>query len=193
MNKPVTVIFLSLAIISCASGEKDSSPLKDMFGKLNGTPVIPREANKIVIASFSNITSVQGMESRLSALLKKHISLDGRLAPVSQKENPDILLKGSIYSYSVQATAHAKNGAVIEKRIIIKSSIALYDLKKKNLIFHDPFIQSFRKFSDRIPPISTESACREYVLDNLALRIASKTVSGWYTKHLTPIEKGKKN
>ena len=74
----------------------------------------------------------------------------------------------------------------------IITTVQLIDTKRKGTIFFEKGIQSFKIFSDVIPPIETEEYILKIIIDDLAKRIFSKTITGWYTDRMTDIEKGKK-
>ena len=118
--------------------------------------------------------------------------MDGRLAVVFEIREADLRLAGMIVKYQIQPIKYGNFGEPIKKRLRVIASITLYDIKKNKEIFYEKGIQSFEEFSDIRPPIISEIHIQDRVLENLARRIAVKTINGWYTKLMTPIEKGKK-
>lgn len=194
MDKYVKYFIIGLIIIAgCASsGKTGNLSLKKAINNIDGEPVIPRTANKIYIPLFRNISSISQITERLAVKLKEQINMDGRLTAVSEKTNADLRLDGIITRYEIQPVRFGAHEEPVRKRLRITASIKLIDLNKKKEIFFERYIQAFEEFSDNVPPITTEIKIRNKVVDTLARRIALKTVNGWYTKLLTPVEKGKK-
>ena len=95
-------------------------------------------------------------------------------------------------SYNIQALEYGNLGTPVKKRMRIITTVQLIDTKRKGTIFYEKGIQSFKIFSDVIPPIETEEYILKIIIDDLAKRIFSKTITGWYTDRMTDIEKGKK-
>ncbi len=185
--------FVSIILSGCiTAGNENTSSVKDVLKTFKGEPVIPREANKIFIPVFNNFTDQFSIPLKLDSRLKEQITTDGRLAAVSENDDPDLLLKGMITSYHVQPVKYNGFDKPVKKRLRIVASVKLIDLKKSKEIFSDGSIQAFEEFSDVIPPISSEIQVQDKVLDDLAKRIALKIIDGWYTRLLTPLERGKK-
>lgn len=172
--------------------KKNDPSIKDVLINFKGEPVIPREANKIMIPVFNNFTNQPALSYKLITKLREQIISDGRLAVVSENAPADLLLKGIITAYQIQPVKYNGFDKPIRKRLRITSSIRLFDITKDREIFLDRNIQAFEEFSDVIPPISSEISIQDKVLDDLAKRIALKTINGWYTVLMTPVEKGKK-
>jgi hypothetical protein len=192
--KILSIFFIcaELLTLSCLSTnkQKDSS-IKEVLKNFKGEPVIPREANKIIIPVFNNFTNQPSISLKLNAKLKEQITSDGRLAVVAENDTADLLLNGMIKAYQVQPLKFNGFDKPIQKRLRIIASIKLFDIKKEKEIFFDGYIQAFEEFSDVIPPITSEIQIQDKVLDDLAKRIALKIINGWYTILMTPIEKGK--
>jgi hypothetical protein len=193
--KYITIVFLLLCIIlpsGCASSDKRSETgLRDVLSNFKGEPVLPREANRIIIPVFNNIAKKPEISELLTVKVREAIYSDSRLAVVSGNE-ADLILSGVITGYYMQPVKFDGYDRPVKKRLKITASIKLFDLKKEREIFFEREIQAFEEFSEIIPPITTEMRVLEKVIADLASRIALKTINGWYTKLLTPEEKGKK-
>jgi hypothetical protein len=186
-------VFIAILLTGCFSTDKQKdSSVKDVLKTFEGEPVVPREANKIFISEFSNFTDQPSISIKLTSRLKEQIISDGRLAVVTESNITDLLLKGMITAYQVQPVKYNGFDKPVKKRLRIVASIKLFDIKKEKEIFFDGNIQAFEEFSDVIPPITSEIQIQDKVLDDLAKRIALKSIDGWYTRLLTPVEKGKK-
>ena len=194
MEKHIKYFIITLTILGgCMSSiEKNDSSIKKAISEINGEPVIPRTANKIHISMFRNFTNVKDLSEKLYVKLKDQLNMDGRLAVVPENIDADLRLDGVITGYEVQPVKFGDLGEPVRKRLRITASLNLIDLNKKKEIFFERSIQAFDEFSDKIPPITTEIKAKNRVIDILAERIALKTVNGWYTKLMTPVEKGKK-
>ncbi|MFH0975742.1 MAG: LptE family protein [Spirochaetota bacterium] len=196
LNKKIliTAAFSFIVFLSgCVSDEnrKDHS-VKDVLKNFKGEPVVPRQANKISVPVFNNLTGLSSISEELTVKLREQIRLDGRLAVVSENENADLILSGIIKEYQVQGLEYNGFDKPVKKRLRITASVKLFDMNNKNEIFYEKEIQAFKEFSEIKPPISSETLTLEKVLDDLAGRIAFKTINGWYTELMTPAEKGKK-
>jgi hypothetical protein len=188
------IFFCSIMLLfACVSTEKIKDPsVKEVLKNFKGEPVVPREANKIIIPAFNNSTGLSFISEKLTLKLREQIRLDGRLAVVSENENADLILNGIIKEYQVQALEYNGFDKPVKKRLRITASVKLFDINNKNEVFYEREIQAFKEFSEIKPPITSETLTSEKVLDDLADRIAFKTINGWYTKLMTPAEKGKK-
>jgi predicted nucleic acid-binding OB-fold protein len=163
-----------------------------MFDGISGEPVVPREANRIIIPFFHNYTAEPSVAEKLTLRLRQIIGMDGRLAVVANNENADLRLAGAVVQYQVQPVQYGNFNEPVRKRLRIISSIRLFNLKTGREILYDGEIQAFQLFSELIPPVTSEIQVQEAVIENLARRISVKTVEGWYTGLMTPAEKGKR-
>jgi hypothetical protein len=188
------VISLALTLAACASAdtEKEKREIGSLLEKINGDTVVPRSANTIQIAPFLNDSQRTELPDRLAFRLGQIIISEGRLAVVNRGEAADILLQGRIIKYQVQTVSFNKFGIPDKKRLLMKVSARLIDVRKNRIIFNDESIQSFAEYSEILPPVTTETRAADTVLDSLARRLHSKIISGWYTEEMTNIEKGKK-
>lgn len=176
----------------CVSPDKtDDVKIKDVLNNFKGEPVVPRDANRILVPVFSNFTDQPSISEKLTVKIREEINSDARLAVVYEYEQADLLLKGIIIGYQIQPVQFDSFDKPVKKRLKIIASVKLFDLKKDKEIFFERAIQAFEEFSDMIPPITSEIQVQEKVIADLASRITLKTVNGWYTKLMTPEEKGK--
>lgn len=190
--KIVCAFTLCVLFLSACAGTRNSSEVSDVIRSMNGEPVVPREANKIIIPFFRNYTYEPSLAEKLTIELRQMINMEGRLAVVADNENADLRLAGMIDNYEIQPVQLGNFGEAVRKRLRITASVKLIDLNRDREIFYEREIQSFEVFSDVIAPIVTESQCRERVLEKLARRISVKVINGWYTELMTPVEKGKR-
>jgi hypothetical protein len=188
-------VILVIGIIFAAGCTADLRDDDTLTGKIingfEGEPVVPRNANRLFIAQPVNMTGITDLSSKLLYRVKAHISLDGRLGVDPDEQKSDLRLEVIISKFMVQSLAHDSIGRAVQKRIRVTVDARLLNLKRNKVIFFEAGIQAFRIFSDLAPPIETVPQVTEYVLDDLAKRITSKTVTGWYTEQMTEIEKGK--
>ena len=179
---------LCIAVGGCASGR---SSLPKLIDDINGEPVVPRAANRILVPDFRSSIGMSTVAERLTLLVRERISMDGRLAVVKDGEKADLLLEGLVRDYEIQPMEIDRTGRPEKKRMRITASARLVDTAKGRVIFHDREIQAFEIFSDLLPPVRHESLVRESVIQNLARRIALKVITGWYTELMSEVEKGK--
>lgn len=159
---------------------------------MNGEPVVPRDANRIAIPPFQNMTTIEDIEEYLTSRVRERISIDGRLAVVAKDQQPQLLLTGKMSDYQVQHIQYDEFGRVVKKRLRVVAHVTLSETITGKLIFRNRAVQAFRVFSDIRPPITSEVEVRTAVLNQLAERIKVQTIRGWYTELQTSIEKGKK-
>lgn len=173
----------------CASSQDEEGVnIRQVINKIDGDTVIPRDANKIYINHFSN-KKFPEISKKLVVNIKELLSMDGRLAVVDEREIADVELEGKIIDYQLQNITFGKVGNAEKKRMRIVASMGLINRRKKQLILYENGIQAFKEFSEVVPPIESEEKIKIIVIEMLARRISSKTITGWYSKYLTPIEK----
>ncbi len=118
--------------------------------------------------------------------------MDGRLAVVSSPLETDLVLSGKVLSFTLQNLEYNEIGQPVKKRMRITASVKLLDRINMRTVFRDSDVQSFRTYSDILPPVENEFQVLNRVIDELAERIVSQTLTGWYTDKMTNIEKGKR-
>ena len=188
----IIIIFILILTAGCGSDIRDEgSVVKKIVDGFEGEPVVPRNANRLYIVPPANTTEKADISPKLYDKVKEFISLDGRLGVDADDNNSDLRLEIRITKYLLERLKFDEVGRAIEKRIWVTADVRLLNIKRKKVIFYEADIQSFKTFSDLVPPIETEFQVMEYVLDDLARRITSKTVTGWYTDQMTIIEKRK--
>jgi hypothetical protein len=193
--RALAVALSILAAGGCATtdGREDEGTTRKFIESFDGEPVVPRAANRLYIAPPVDATGSPDLAEKLLIKVREGVSLDGRLGVDSDDLHADLRLEIRISKYLVERLAYDAIGRAVKKRLWMTADVKLVKLdRKKKTIFFEPDIQSFREFSDLVMPIEPESLVREYVLNELALRITSKTVTGWYTDLMTDIEQRKK-
>jgi hypothetical protein len=194
--KPVNVViilaFLTAVAAGCLSGlREDNGTVGKIVEDFDGEPVVPRSANRLFIVPPANTTGREDLSLRLMSRLREHISLDGRLGVESDESDIDLRLEIRIAKFFIEKLAYDEIGRAVKKRMWITADVRLLNIHRKKVIFYENDIQAFRVFSELTQPIETEDRSMENVLDDLAKRITSKTVTGWYTDQMTIIEKRK--
>lgn len=186
------ILSLLLAFLIACSSISGDSKTREVLGGIDGEPVVPRRANRILIPYFRNNTRESAVSERLTIRLRELITMDGRLAVVSDEEHADLKLKGAVLLYHLQPIHFSDSGEAVRKRLRIVVSVALIDAESGREIFRETQVQAFRLFSEVIPPIISESQVRNSVVDELARRVSVTTITGWYTGLMTDVEKGKR-
>jgi hypothetical protein len=177
--------------LSCASADEgDADPVKAILSGIDGEPVVPRTASRLYLSGIRNMTGNDVLAEKFVIRLKEAVNSDGRLVVVPERERSDLLLEVALRECTIQNIGYDSMGQPVSKRMRILAGAALFDLKKKRMVFSDPTIQAFRTYSDIVPPLSSEYQVMDAVIDELAKRITAKTVSGWYTQYMDSIEKG---
>ncbi len=185
------IVMAAPALASCGSIQENGGAIRKIIDDFEGEPVVPRGANRIYIAPPANTTGMTELSPRLLDMIRRSLSLDGRLGVDSDDARSDLRLDIRISHYRIEGVRFDELGRAVLKRMRITADVRLINLRRKKQIFYEADIQAFRNFSDLDLPIETEEKIREYVLDDLAKRITAKTVTGWYTDLMTPIERGK--
>ena len=156
----------------------------------DGQPVIPHTANTIFISPIKDVTNTYGLNQILIERLKQEVLLNRRLM-ISSSDTADMVVSCTITDYAVQNIEYGPLRRPVKKRVRVIVTVHLYENKSKKLIFYESGLQAFYIFSDVIPPLVQESEAQLKVIEQLAKRLRSKIISGWYTEHLSKIEKGK--
>jgi outer membrane lipopolysaccharide assembly protein LptE/RlpB len=190
----ISLFVIVTMISSCVPGEfaRDEGAVKRIVSEMNGQPVVPRDANRVCVPIFKNLTSMKGIENYLSGEIRKRINIDGRLVVVDNNSDPQLLLSGIITEYQLQDVNFDEFGRAVKKRLRIVVRVSLSETTTEKIVFRNKAVQAFRSFSDIRPPITSELEVRTIVLNELAERIKMQTIRGWYTELQTAIEKVKK-
>ena len=189
----LSLLILVLALFTCCGSDlrDEGNMVRKIIDGFEGEPVVPRSANRLYIVPPANTTAREDISPKLYDKVKEFISLDGRLGVDADDSNSDLRLEIRITKYLLERLKFDEVGRASEKRIWVTADVRLLNIKRRKMIFYEADIQSFKTFSDLVPPIETEIQVIDYVLDDLAKRITSKTVTGWYTDQMTIIEKRK--
>jgi hypothetical protein len=197
-NKSRKAVIISAAVLlftlaGCFFGVQRDDGVQDRLLKsFTGEPVIPREANKIFVRDFENGKTAGSLAGRLTIRVKELIASDGRLGVVEDETMADLSLQGKMVSYELQALKFDEMGTVIEKRMRSVVRLRLIDVMHGRDVFTNERVESFVVFSDRVPPVESESGAQDRLLEEMSKRIVAQAVTGWYTKYMTPAEKGKR-
>jgi len=190
-----TCLFFIVAMTSsCFPGGsvKEPGTVNKIASEMNGEPVVPRDANKICVPTFANITVMKGIEKYLSREVIKRINIDGRLVVVDRGNGPQLLLSGTITEYQLQDVRFDEFGRAVKKRLRVVARVTLSETTRGKVVFRNKSVQAFKSYSDIQPPITSELEVRTEVLNQLAERIKLQTIRGWYTELQTAIERVKK-
>lgn len=159
---------------------------------ISGEPVVPREANRILVGEFRGPVEIRDTRQKLVIRVRELLAADGRLAVVGDAAAADLVLEGAVTGLETRPLRYDDMGLVVRKRARITASLRLYDRNREREIFFEREIQAFEEFSDIEAPVVPESAALDRVVEALARRIAQQTIRGSYTELLTPVEKGRK-
>jgi hypothetical protein len=188
----ILAVMCFCSVVCSDQARRDDAGLGSVLMNLKGEPVIPREANKIQVSPFSDRTGRPGLAEKLHNRIRESISRDLRLAVVADGDQADVTLEGSITSFQIQEMKFTNFRVPEKKRMRITVAMTLYKKASGSIILHEPELQAFREFSDILPPLETEPQVMETLITDLARRITAKTVTGWHTDLMTPVEKGKR-
>lgn len=176
-------------IISCeTTGQEDRSTIKRVIRSIDGKPVVPQEANSLSIQVLSATVVPSEVESRLRAEITKSINLEGRLG-VTDEENPDLTLRITVIRYAIQVREFDEIGQPLTARMWMRVAAVLKNHRTGDFIFVDNNIEAGRVFSEIRPPIQSKPRVLDEVIEELSRKIARKTIKGWYTELMSPLEK----
>ncbi len=159
---------------------------------ITGEPVVPREANRILVREFMGSAGALDARTKLVIRVRELIAAEGRLAIVGPGSEADLILEGAVRGLETRPLKYNEMGLVVWKRTRITASLRLYDRNREREIFFEREIQAFEEFSDIEPPVVSESMALDRTVEALAKRIASQAIRGSYKELLTPVEKGRK-
>ncbi|MCL1911806.1 MAG: LPS assembly lipoprotein LptE [Leptospirales bacterium] len=182
-------LLIALFYISTSFTKTYGESILDQF---SGDTVVPRQANTIYIAPFTNMTRKTELTDTVALKLSGLVISDGRLAIVKNINAADTVFESKIISFEKQTVTFNNSGQPDKRRLRVIVSAKFTDSKKQRVIFNDSSIQAFFEFSEITRPIVSEIQAVEILTDNLAKRLFAKIMSGWYTGEMTDIEKGKK-
>lgn len=190
MNKIIlnTFCIIILLMLSCSSLQETPSQIADVIDKSTGETVIPRNSNSLYIYPLKNRTNRQDIEDKIMRGIRNKIALEGRVALVSDLKSAELSLECIINNYIIEAVEYRDIGRPVRMRLKIFISAKLFDIKRNKVIFFEPEMQSYKLFSDVLPPIETEEQALDFVVNNLTNRIMEKTSTGWDTKYKFPEE-----
>jgi hypothetical protein len=175
----ITILF----VISCSSFQETPTQIANVIDKSTGDTVIPRNSNSIYIYPIKNNTTRQDIEDKITIAIRNKISLEGRLVIVSDLKSAELSLECTVNNYLIEFIEYKDIGRPVRMRLKILLSARLYDLKKGKVIFFDKGMQSYKIYSDVLPPVETEEQALEFVINNLTNRIMEKLSTGWDTKN----------
>ncbi|MBN1495599.1 MAG: hypothetical protein JXA07_02445 [Spirochaetes bacterium] len=195
MKKFILIIAMA-ATLAAASGclsdiRDEGTTVGKIVERFEGEPVVPRSANRLHIVPPVNASGNDMLAPILFDRLREAISMDGRLGVETDSSRADLRLETRITRYQIQRMKYDEIGRAVVKRMWITADARCTDIRRDRMLFHEADIQSFREYSEFIAPIESEARVMEYVLSDLAKRIALKTVTGWYTERMTDIERRK--
>lgn len=196
--KKIILILICVSAISlcgCASGQdqnEDKVTFDEVLKDFKGEPVIPREANRIYLTPFNNRSVKRDIDEILMIKIRDAIIRDMRLAVTSDANNTDLVLTGTIQSYTIQMIKFNPIGEPEKKRMRITAVVTLMNSRDGAIIFERTGVQAFKEYSDTVPPILTENQVLLDVINELADRITLQTITGAYTGKMTNVEKGGK-
>ncbi len=192
--RPMLCLLPALAAaMACASSSGGPGvPVEKVLRGISGEPVVPREANRILVGEFRGPVEIRDTRQKLVIRVRELLAADGRLAVVGDAAAADLVLEGAVTGLETRPLRYDDMGLVVRKRARITASLRLYDRNREREIFFEREIQAFEEFSDIEAPVVPESAALDRVVEALARRIAQQTIRGSYTELLTPVEKGRK-
>lgn len=186
----ITLLLLS-CLLYCSTiipGDSDNT-LKRL---LQGGDIVPANAAKIFLRTFTSPETVKFNISELMIRLKKHLNRDSRLTVTENIDEAEIVLSGEITGYTIQPLLFNPQGKAELKRMRVTLSLSLYNSITGEMIFHRRVVEALHEYSDITPPIETELRAGLNLIDKITPRIAAQLFTGWYTEELTPLERGKR-
>ena len=141
----------------------------------------------VFISTFHNNISIQkdsseytlyyrGLEIDLENILKERFRYDGNILPVSNVENADIIIKGTILDYNKDALRYASNEDIDEYRITVRSEVEL--LRKGERIWKEQISGESTYLTTGANSKSETAAVRD-ALKDLSRNIIDRVLGDW--------------
>jgi len=186
----ITLILLSCLLYcnTIVPGDTDTVR-KSLF---RGGDIVPANAAKIFLHTFTSTEAVNFNISELMIRLKKSLDRDSRLNVTENIDEAEMILTGEITGYTIQPLIFNPQGKAELKRMRITLSLNLYNSTTGEDVFRRRVVEALHEYSDINPPIETELRAGLNLIDKITPRIVSQLFTGWYTEELTPLERGKK-
>lgn len=142
------------------------------------TIFVPTFRNKIPIQEDSPSYRLYypGLEIELENLLKERFRYDGKVLPVSEPEDADLILRGTILSYDKEALRYAKDEAIEEFRVKIVAEIKAS--KGEEELWEEKISGEITYFTTGANAQSETEAVQE-ALKDLSRRIVDRVVEDW--------------
>lgn len=141
-----------------------------------GKSAIPDNVKTVYITTFTNDTTVVGLEQRLTDAVIRELSARRRLSPVSDRTKADSELEGRITSYGLNPVRFDSDGRALEYQIAISARLKLVEKATEKVLFEEP------GFFFREPYVVPDSSKNYYnqetqALETMAVPFARSVVS----------------
>ena len=103
-----------------------------------GSSAIPVGVKTVYVPTFTNDTTVVGLEQRLTDAVIRELSARGRLKPVADRSAADAELSGRLTACSVTPVRFDANGIAVEYQVTVSGKLVLTEKATDKAIFSEP-------------------------------------------------------
>jgi len=148
--------------------------------------LLPAHMKSIAVPNFDNKTYEAGLGIDVTKKIVNRFVFDGSLK-IATKESADIILTGEVLQYDRVPLRYADNDTVEEYRVVITVNIALRDMVKNTLVWHEPkFKGEYTYYTSAASAtgaagtsVASEADAKKEAIIELARDIVKRTVEGW--------------
>ncbi len=103
-----------------------------------GASALPPNVKTVWVPTFTNDTTVVGVEQRLTDAVLRELSARGRLKPSADRTQADAQLNGRLTSLSVSPVRFDDQGLAVEYQVTVTANLSLVDRATEKAIFTEP-------------------------------------------------------
>jgi outer membrane lipopolysaccharide assembly protein LptE/RlpB len=103
-----------------------------------GASALPPNVKTVWVPTFTNDTTVVGVEQRLTDAVLRELSARGRLKPAADRTQADAQLNGRLTSLSVSPVRFDDQGLAVEYQVTVTANLSLVDRATEKAIFAEP-------------------------------------------------------
>ena len=99
-------------------------------------PNLEAHQRSVWVKPFINITEYRRLEVDVTDAIIEAFKHEGNL-PVNHKDTADLIVSGTVESYSKSVSRETSDDDVVEGRILIRARFSIFDVKKDEFIIED--------------------------------------------------------
>jgi len=180
-TKITFIIFFTLAVFSsCSTWENVNSILSQTF---KGNRLLPEGVSRIYIDKVSDGSISSTVKESFESSLKKRINFSGKLSLVETPENSDLTLKISLFGFSSAPIKFDSSGKAVENKLRLYAHVWINASSTGEEKVKRIKVEAWQFYSEINPPIMSEFNAITGLTDQMAERIVSVVITGWYREN----------